>query len=252
MWYVKSAPCSEATRYPSSALILEKAKRTLPLASSYNMEIRNTLTSKVWKKSLRYVYENGQDFTDENSRVCREVLNLIAVIEKPHDDIAKPITVLNSFQKWIYPPLEELHNIVLRNKDSPAHHYLYGPRIFAHREKDQINDFIIPLLANNSNSRRAVAVLWDPSRDADVHGRMVPGWIMIDFKLRNGRLSATSVLRSNDLWFGWPASLYQTYVLQEYVAKKCGVQTGTLTTLSTSAHIFEDQFPYIQKILHEK
>jgi thymidylate synthase len=216
------------------------------------MEIQNTTTADVWKKSLRYVYENGKDFRDENNRICREVHNLVAVIDSPEQDITKPITILNSFQKWIYPPLEELHNIVLRTKDSPAHHYLYGPRIFSYDGQDQINDFVIPLLAGNPNSRRAVVVLWNPAKDADVHGRMVPGWIMIDFKLRENKLSATSILRSNDLWFGWPASLYQTYVLQSYVADKCRVKTGSLTTLSTSAHIFEDQFSYIQKILKEK
>ena len=95
-------------------------------------------------------------------------------------------------------------------------------------------------------------MLWQPGNDSNIHSKLVPGWVMIDIKLRDRKLCITSVLRSNDLWFGWPASLYQTFVLQSYVAEKLDVGVGSLSTFSTSAHIFKDQFEYIKKILREK
>ena len=216
------------------------------------MEIKADSAYDVWKSSLRYVFEYGADFVDVNKRVCREVLNMKTTIRKPADGITKPITVLNGFQKWIYPPLEELSNIVLSKASSPAYTYSYGPRIFNYDGLDQINQFLIPLLKSDPNSRRGVVTVWNPKIDANVHNKLLPGLILIDFKFRKGKLCATSVLRSNDLWFGWPASLYQTFVLQDYVAKELNVKIGSLSTFSTSAHIFKDQIEYIKKVMKEK
>ncbi|PIZ54003.1 hypothetical protein COY26_00300, partial [Candidatus Woesearchaeota archaeon CG_4_10_14_0_2_um_filter_33_10] len=70
----------------------------------------------------------------------------------------------------------------------------------------------------------------------------------IDFKIRKQKLNATMVVRSNDLFFGWPANLYQLFVLQDYIGKKLGCKTGSLTTFSNSAHIFKDQFEDIQQV----
>jgi thymidylate synthase len=59
----------------------------------------------------------------------------------------------------------------------------------------------------------------------------------------------TAVIRSCDLFFGWPANIYQLYVLQKYVSEKVNCEIGTLSTFLASAHIFEDQFENIKKIL---
>ncbi len=213
------------------------------------MEIKCNTTLDAWHASLRYVLDNGVDFKDENGKICREVINLLSVIEEPTKDITKPITTLGGFQKWIYPPLDELHNIVLRKKASPGHMYLYGPRIFNYQNLNQIDDFLIPLFKKNKMSRRGIVILWHPKIDGNPNNKMVPGWVSIDFKLRNNKLNITSHIRSNDLWFGWPASLYQSFSLQEYVAQKLDCKIGFLATLSGSAHIFKYQFNYIRKTI---
>ncbi|MBS1266326.1 MAG: putative thymidylate synthase [Candidatus Woesearchaeota archaeon] len=213
------------------------------------MEIKLNTTVQAWHASLKYVLENGTDFKDYKDNICREVINLLSVIDNPKKDVTRPITVLRGFQKWIYPPLDELHNIVLRKKSSPGHSYLYGPRIFNYQGLNQIDDFLIPLLKNDSYSRRGIIILWNPTVDAKQENKMVPGWVSMDFKLRHNKLNVTSHIRSNDLWFGWPASLYQAFSLQEYAAKKLGCNIGFLATLSGSAHIFKYQFPYIRKVL---
>jgi len=43
--------------------------------------------------------------------------------------------------------------------------------------------------------------------------------------------------------------MYQVYVLQKYVAKKIGIELGPITTTSISAHVFEEQFEYIEKLI---
>jgi len=209
-----------------------------------------TTVFEAWKQALSQILKHGIDFTDENKRLCREVLNLSIEIDHPEIDATRPIIVLNGFQKWDYPGFDDIARTVLDSNLAPEYSYSYGPRLFSFQQKkNQINDFIIPLLKNTPDSRRAVLTLWDPLEDSNPLKRDMPGLVAIDFKLRNNRLNMTAVLRSNDMFFGWPANIYQMHVLQQYIAEKLGCRTGSITTFSTSAHIFQDQFPYIKKIL---
>lgn len=75
--------------------------------------------------------------------------------------------------------------------------------------------------------------------------------IVADFKVRDNKLNVTAVIRSNDLFFGFPANVYQIYILQEYVRKRLGIDTGDITFFSNSAHIFEDNFEDILKVISE-
>lgn len=208
---------------------------------------KNTL--EAWISALCYVLRHGEDFVDDNNRTCREVLNLGVTIENPEADIARPIRIINGFQKWDYPDIDEIARIILETKLAPEYAYGYGPRIFNfHGKKNQVQEFIIPLLKSNPHSRRATLCLWDPLEDSDPFKRDIPGLVLIDFKQRKSRLNMTVVARSNDLFFGWPANVYQAHVLQKYVAENINCMTGSITTLSISAHIFQDQFPYARKI----
>lgn len=206
---------------------------------------------EAWKEVLGYILKNGVDFIDENNRVCREVFNLLIRLKDPPNGITKPIKTLNSFKNWRYPAIEEITEVMLSSKLAPDYSYSYGQRMFNFQKKvDQINDFIVPLLKEHPNSRRATVMIWDPLEDSNALKRDIPGLIMIDFKLRRNKLNMTAVIRSNDVFFGWPANLYQLVAIQEYVRKKIGCEIGLLDTFSISAHIFKDQFEYINKIIN--
>jgi thymidylate synthase (methanogen type) len=213
------------------------------------MEIISDSTTEAWKKALKYVFEEGKDFED-NKRICREALNLTIKIKKPEHDITGPIDILNGFKKWVYPPLEEIRNIILSKNLAPVYSYIYGPRIFNYRNKiNQIENFVIPLLRETKESRRAVVTLWDPEEDSNVYKKGVPGLISLDFKLRKNRLNVTAIIRSNDLFFGWPANIFQIYSLLEMLTKRLDCLSGSITIFSTSIHIFKDQFEDIKKVL---
>ena len=217
------------------------------------MLINTKTTLEGWKRALATILRHGSDFVDENKRVCRELLNLTVEVDKPEQDIARPIHVLNSFQYWEYPPLEEIAQVMLLHKLAPDYSYSYGPRAFNFQNRtNQIRQFLIPLLKELPNSRRAVVSFWDPVEDSNILKRDVPGLVMLDFKLRNNRLNITAVVRSNDMFFGWPANVYQIYTMQDYVRKHLGCKLGHLATFSTSAHIFQDQFQYIRKVLKKE
>lgn len=215
------------------------------------MEIISESIEKGWKKALKYVLENGKDFVDGDGRTCREVINLNISLEN-ENDITKPIEIINSFEKWIYPPLEELESVVLSKKEIAGYYYNYGARAFNFNDINQIDNYLIPLLKKDKTTRRATVVFYNPIKDSFLFKKDIPGMIMTNFNMRNNKLNVLSVIRSNDLFFGWPANVYQTHILQKYVAEKINCEVGSLQILSISAHIFEDQFEDINKILSMK
>ncbi|MEM1535573.1 MAG: thymidylate synthase [Candidatus Pacearchaeota archaeon] len=213
------------------------------------MEIIENSALNAWKKALKYVFEKGKDFIDKEERCCREVLNLVITIKDPNKDITKPIEVLNSFKKWIYPPFEELVKFVLSKKEMPGYSYTYGSRAFKFGSLNQVEKFIIPLLKKDITSRRATLLFYDPLKDSDLYKKETPSMIMMDFKVRDNKLHTSAVIRSSDLFFGFPANLYEVYILQDYIRKKLNVETGSITIFLVSAHIFEDQFEDIKKVV---
>ncbi len=217
------------------------------------MEIIKNTTTEVWKDALSYIMGFGEKLKDNNSRNSIEVMDLKLQIKEAFIDISKPIETLTGFNKWMYPSMEEISSIMLGKKLSPAYSYSYGSAIFNYDEKiNQVDDFVIPLLRRESNSRRAVVSLWNPHKDSNVHKTLMPGLLLVDFKVRNNKLHLTSFVRSNDIFFGWPANIYQLYLLQNYVRDKLNLEPGDLTTFSTSAHIFEDQLEHIEKVLQQR
>ena len=142
---------------------------------------------------------------------------------------------------------------MLTSKLAPDYSYSYGSRMFNfHRKIDQINNYVIPLLKDNPSSRRAVISIFDPSVDSNLLTSDTPGLLFVDLKLRNKMLNLVATIRSNDFFFGWPANIYQLFTLQKYIAEKLNCGIGSLTTFSISAHLFENQFEHVEKIISEK
>ena len=198
---------------------------------------------------LSYIKENGLDFTDRDNRMCREVLNMVVIVEEPSLDVDKPIDIMQQFE-WTYPSKEELASIILNKEESAVYEYSYGPRIFNfQKNKDQINDFVIPLLKKDPTSRRAVVSLYNPSTDSNILSKNIPSIMFLNFKIVNDALNLTCFIRSNDFFIGWPGNIYQVYALQKSVAEKLQKSIGSLTTISSSAHVFHEHFEHVEKIL---
>lgn len=205
----------------------------------------------LWKDALSYIQRYGTDYVDNTKRVCKEVLRLNLILEGPFTDIQDPINVVSGSKKWIYPKLQEISAIMLEGNLSKSYTYSYGERIFAFGEKDinQIDTYVIPILKKDPDSRRAVVSLWDPTRDSDPEKKVVPGLLSLSFKVHENRLHLNTIIRSNDIYIGWPANLYQLYVLGIYVAKKLHLELGSIGIFSLSAHYFKNNTKDIQEML---
>ncbi len=205
----------------------------------------------AWKNTLKAIMEQGVDFIDKDKRVCRELLNLLLVIEST-EDIEDPVDVMKSFKDFVYPSKEEIKNVVLDKTGRSGYNYNYGQRLFNYKNtKNQIDDFILPLLKSNPSSRRAVAIVYDPLIDSKKNKKSIPALLNICFKIFKGYLDVSIVIRSNDFFIGWPANILQINLLQKYLSEKLKIPTGKITVFSNSAHVFQEHFEKINKILTE-
>ncbi len=216
------------------------------------MFIKAPTCMDAWKLALSTIIKKGEDFKDDNNRTCREILNLTVTIENPELDIDSPMNELKKINKWIYPSKEELANIVFNKELLPLYEYNYGNRMFNFEEKlNQFDDYIIPLLRKNPTSRRATIIVMNPLQDFSISSKNSPAIISLQFKIKNNKLLITAVVRSNDFFIGWPANLYQISLLQKYVADKLELGIGSITSISLSAHVFEEYFEDINQVLEK-
>ena len=192
----------------------------------------------------------GEEFKDNENRICIEENNLVLTLTDTSSNISEPIEIMIERKKWVYPSKDELSNVMFKEYQAPTYDYTYGGRIFSFGDKiDQVNNFIIPLLKSDPSSRRAIVVIYDPAEDSKIPNKNSPGIIYIQFRIKQGKLHMNCHIRSNDLFFGWPANIYQIYMLQKFIAEKLRVERGNISTVSNSAHVFKEDMEEINRII---
>lgn len=97
------------------------------------------------------------------------------------------------------------------------------------------------ILVDDPNSRRAVININTPHKEV-IETKDEPCTISIQFFLRQGKLNATTVMRSNDIWFGTPYDVIYFTTLQQILAKELNVELGTYTHFAGSLHVYDSVF----------
>ena len=206
--------------------------------------IRARSISDAWQRGLNLIWRQGGGITDERGTRIKELLSLQIVVQDPYHEMI-PVGY-----SWNEERLEEYAGQLLSGHN-PGFEYTYGERLrawslFGCPPVDQIEQAISRLLAS-SNTRRATAVTWISPVDAAKEE--VPCMIVDDFKLREGRLHLSIFFRSHDFAGAYPANLYGLARLLQYVADGVGAKPGSISTTSASAHIYEHDWDWVEKML---
>lgn len=218
--------------------------------------------NEVYVKLLDKVIYEGDSLTDERGDEIREILNVVTNIRNPFGDndfnVIEPIKIIRGF------PMGrdefETYKKQFLNPVNQGFVYTYGERLRSYPIKtgrifgestifvDQIHEIIEKLNQNNC-TRRATAVTWMPY--VDNKNEDVPCLIMIDFKIRNGKLYENIVYRSHDSLLGWYPNLVGLTHVAEYVLSHLhdDITMGEITVLSISAHIRMNDMNFAQEIL---
>ena len=206
--------------------------------------IRAASISEAWQRGLALIWRQGAEITDERGTRIKEILSLQMVVEDPYHDMIPP------GYSWNEERLEEYARQLLSG-NNPGFEYTYGERLRAWAlpgtpALDQI-DQAIARLRSSSSTRRATAVTWIAPVDSTKEE--VPCMIVDDFKLRDGRLHLSIFFRSHDFAGAYPANLYGLARLLQYVAGEVGAQPGSISTTSASAHIYEHDWDWVERML---
>lgn len=121
----------------------------------------------------------------------------------------------------------------------------YGPRLV-----DQL-PIIVSRLAAEPDTRQAVTTLWDPEFDARGGKKDHPCTTAFVFQIRDGKLNMSTLMRSNDLWWGWPYDSQQFAMLQLTMAGVLEVPVGTYTHHAVSAHLYEPHWLAAEGVLND-
>lgn len=211
--------------------------------------IRARTISDAWQRGLNLIWRQGQEIRDERGTRIKELLSLQVVVQDPFSDM------IPSCYSWNRDRLEEYAE-QLQSGINPGFEYTYGERLRAwkipgipgqaDRPLDQIAE-VIRRLQNSSSTRRATAVTWIPP--VDNLREEIPCMIVDDFKLRDGRLNLSIFFRSHDFAGAYPANLYGLARLLEYVSSQVDAKPGSISTLSSSAHIYDHDWDWVEEMV---
>jgi thymidylate synthase len=125
----------------------------------------------------------------------------------------------------------------------------YGPRLFSFDGANQI-DSLIQTLRRAPASRRAVVQLFD-HRDITKRHADVPCTCTLQYLLRDGRLSAITYMRSNDVFLGLPHDVFCFTMLQELIARSVGSEVGSYHHMVGSLHMYDQNAEALDEFVGE-
>lgn len=135
-------------------------------------------------------------------------------------------------------------NFLETDRSGPYFHGAYGPRT-----KRQFLEVEKKLKAD-PDSRQAVVTIWDPMKDNIPGKKDYPCTVTHDFLIREGKLHMTTLMRSNDVWWGWAYDAFQFTAVHISMADALQVQVGEYVHHSVSMHLYEQHWTAARK-LHE-
>lgn len=211
----------------------------------------------LWKKAA-FLFAEGALGTKQTSRIgnTTEVMNVALTLHDPRQRwIATRSPAMNpafaiAEVVWI---LQGRNDSAMLNYFNtllpkfagagPTYHGAYGHRLRRRLGIDQL-DRAYRALSANAESRQIVLQIWDaeadfPNENGSPVAEDIPCNVVSLLKVRNNKLEWTQIMRSNDLFRGFPHNVVQFTSLQEVFAGWLGVEVGAYHHYSDSLHLYE-------------
>jgi thymidylate synthase len=126
----------------------------------------------------------------------------------------------------------------------------YGYLIHKKYEFDQLEQ-VINILKKDPLSRRAVINLnYAHANKLETKDEICT--IGLQFMIRNNMVNMTTIMRSNDIWFGFPYDIIYFKLLQFMVAQALKIKIGSHTHFVTSMHLYDRDYEKAMLILKRK
>jgi thymidylate synthase len=214
----------------------------------YMVATSATQAFEHWYNRLSTQAKGGFKQESRGGAIVGEIINACTVIIDPRQGIVESklrnMSVKYALGEllWYMSGSNQLKSIVPYSKawdglsdDGETVNSAYGYRI---RERFGFNqwDYVREMLTKDPLSRQAVIHIKDASRKQT---KDTPCTMSLQFLIREGRLYMTTIMRSNDIWLGFPYDVFSFTALQVIMAMELGVEVGEYTHIAGSLHLYE-------------
>ena len=190
--------------------------------------------SEAWLSLLDLIMRYGRVTGTSFGSRQRELLALTTVIDRPN--------VEEAFPAWSPADRDSIDAYLKafwRRDEVPGVTYQYGHRLLSKFGEDQVA-LMVSKLGHSHASRSAYCSLWEPV--ADSHNEDPPCLTSLHGLIRDGKLHLFATIRSNDMYRAWPFNAVSMASVQSSTASSLRCDVGQLGILSTSAHIYEENW----------
>jgi thymidylate synthase len=213
---------------------------------------------------LREVHDRPQFVNAPRGNAARERLNVSFAVQNPQDRMvylpARRINIVFCFAEalwylWGRDDLEMISYYAPRMKAFSADGKTltgtaYGPKLFRPAEGGLSQwQRIVDLLAEDPESKRAVAALFHSGEPLHGGNPDVSCTLGLQYLLRDGRLHLACYMRGNDALLGLACDVFSFTLIQEFTAHHLGVDLGTYTHHAGSMHINDGDAAQVAAIL---
>lgn len=192
---------------------------------------------EAWICAMQYIMQEG-DMIYDNKEMLKEVRNLYITIDKITD--SDPIVLRYADQNRVELMKQKYATCGLVGD----YKIDYGSYIYNNNGINQI-DWIINRIKHKPETKSATITLHKPGEDK------LACLSLLDFKYRNNSLDMTVVYRSQNIFWSNPGNMLALQKIQNDVAIALGCNVGKVELVVISAHIYEDDFSKVNKILHD-
>lgn len=199
---------------------------------------------QCYLSNLDYVMNHGSKVLDERGSETLEVQNLHSTIHFNRFAPMHPAVERLNGSIWNDEKLSDYCEQLL-DPDNRGFIYTYGERLCGF-DVNQVK-YCIEKLKECKASRRAVAVTLRPA--VDDYREEIPCLMLLDFKVRNGRMTVTALFRSNDAYGASYANLHGIYHVAEHICDEVGAVVDCIELHQCSAHIYLSDVDEAEKLL---
>ena len=195
---------------------------------------------ECWQKCIGTVIAEGDLFFDEDVKI-KEILGLTVSIDQPA--LTDPFIARYGDSEVIRHTLQKFSKgVVMTNRP-----FTYGERLYNKNGIDQIDWIINRVLAKKETKSATINLL-----NEGENSNNLPCLTTIDVKIRQEKLNLQFFFRSQNIVGRQYANLLALAKLQADLALSLGVVIGRLQGYVASAHIYEYDFPFAQKIINKE
>ncbi len=119
----------------------------------------------------------------------------------------------------------------------------YGPRLYKQMEN------VVKLICRDPDTRQAAALVWrGDETDLALYGNPdVPCTVALSWNVRDGKLNASTIMRSNDVFLGVAYDFWMFTRLQMTLAWALGLEVGDYRHHAISLHAYERDWDKIDE-----